>query len=152
MIEHLPKLEAWHDFYVMVGSGAAALTGLLFVIVSLGPHVMARHTQTGVKAFISPIAVHFTWALATSALMLVPDFPLPALGTLLAIAGLAGLVYMGWTRAHQQWRLGGLPMLDWIWFVGLPFLAFFVILCSGMGIGIGATLGLHGIAAATGLL
>src|SRR5258706_14359463 len=41
LIDHLPKqLEAWHDFYLVVGTGAAALTGLLFVIVSLGPHVI----------------------------------------------------------------------------------------------------------------
>src|SRR5882672_11368660 len=46
LIDHLPKqLEAWHDFYLVVGTGAAALTGLLFVIVSLGPHVVAGHGQ-----------------------------------------------------------------------------------------------------------
>src|SRR5258706_6769461 len=46
LIDHLPKqLEAWHDFYLVVGTGAAALTGLLFVIVSLGPHVVGGHGQ-----------------------------------------------------------------------------------------------------------
>src|SRR5207248_2243083 len=86
MIEPLQKLEAWHDFYVMTGSGAAALTGLLFVIVSLGPHVVAKSVDTGVRAFISPIAVHFTSALALSALMLAPEIPRLPLGTAVAVA------------------------------------------------------------------
>ena len=33
----LEQLEGWHDFYVIVGSAAAGLTGLMFVVVSLGP-------------------------------------------------------------------------------------------------------------------
>jgi hypothetical protein len=110
-MESLPKLEGWHDFYVVVGSGAAALTGLLFVIVSLGPKVIASGTETGVRAFISPIAVHFTSALVGSALMLAPDIPPAVLGSLLAIAGLGGVVYTAWTRADAQWRRSKLPII-----------------------------------------
>jgi hypothetical protein len=32
-ISYVP--EAWHDFYIMTGGAAAALTGLAFVAVSL---------------------------------------------------------------------------------------------------------------------
>ena len=131
-MESLPKLEAWHDFYVVVGSGAAALTGLLFVIVSLGPKVVASNTETGVRAFISPIAVHFTSALVGYTLMLAPDIPPAVLGSLLAIAGLGGVVYTAWTRVDTQWRRSKLPILDWIWFVGLPFIAFLLIAASGI--------------------
>ncbi|HEY3178960.1 MAG TPA: hypothetical protein VGL25_08770 [Casimicrobiaceae bacterium] len=152
MTEHLPKLEAWHDFYVMVGSGAAALTGLLFVIVSLGPKVVASHTTTGVRAFISPIAVHFTSVLVGSALMLAPDIPPAPLGSLLAIGGIGGIVYTAWTRADAQWRRSKLPILDWIWFVGLPILAFFLIVGCGIGIVRNVPLSLHGFAVAIVLL
>src|SRR6266480_472232 len=103
-MEHLPKLEGWHDFYVVVGSGAAALTGLLFVIVSLGPKLIASNTETGVRAFISPIAVHFTAVLVASAVMLAPDIPTAVLGSLLAMGGLGGVVYSAWTRGHARWR------------------------------------------------
>jgi len=152
MMEHLSKLEAWHEFYLLLGSGGAALTGLLFVIVSLGPHVVADHTQTGVRAFISPVAVHFTSALVVSALMLAPDVPVSALGSLLAIGGLGGVVYTAWTRAHAQWRRSKLSVLDLIWFVGLPFLAYLLIFGSGIGIAMRAGYGLHGLAVATVLL
>jgi hypothetical protein len=125
MIEHLPEqIEAWHEFYVMLGSGAAALTGLLFVIASLGPHVMANHTETGVKAFISPIAVHFTSALVASALMLAAGVPSGALGALLSLGGLGGIIYTAWTRAHEQWRRNkppgpGLDLVRWTALLGV---------------------------------
>src|SRR5947207_13774323 len=147
-MEHLPKLEGWHDFYVVVGSGAAALTGLLFVIVSLGPKLIASNTETGVRAFISPIAVHFTAVLVGSALMLAPDIPPAVLGSLLAIGGLGGVIYSAWTRGHARWRRSKLPILDWVWFIGLPFLAFFLVAGSGIGIAVRFALGLHSLAAA----
>ena len=31
----MPQLSAWHDYFVMVGGGAAALTGLVFVAMTL---------------------------------------------------------------------------------------------------------------------
>jgi hypothetical protein len=34
--------ELWHDFFVMVGGGAAALAGLVFVAMSLNLDVIAR--------------------------------------------------------------------------------------------------------------
>jgi hypothetical protein len=147
MIEHLPKLEPWHDFYLVVGTGAAALTGLLFVIVSLGPHVVANNTRTGVRAFISPIAAHFTTVVVASSVMLVPEIPFQVLGAMLGVAGLGGLIYTAWTRAHQRWRAGELPVLDWIWFVGLPYLCFAAMFASGAAIAMREALGLHGIAA-----
>ena len=151
-METLPKLEGWHDFYVAVGSGAAALTGLLFVIVSLGPKVVASNTETGVRAFISPIAVHFTSVLVVSALMLAPEIPLAVLGSLLAVGGFGGVVYTAWTRADAQWRRSKLPILDWIWFVGLPFVAFLLIIGAGIGIAMNVPLGPHGLALAIVLL
>jgi hypothetical protein len=32
----LKQVEAWHDFYVVVGGAAAGLTGLMFVVVRYG--------------------------------------------------------------------------------------------------------------------
>jgi len=30
-------LQGWHEFYFLVGTSAAALTGLMFVVVSINP-------------------------------------------------------------------------------------------------------------------
>jgi hypothetical protein len=152
MIEPMPTLDAWHDFYVMMGSGAAALTGLLFVIVSLGPHIVARSVATGVRSFISPIAVHFTAAMVLSAIMLAPDVPRILLGASLAVGGAGLIVYMFWTRANTQWLRNRLPILDWVWYIGLPLVAFAAIVGSGVAIIASRAPGLHVAATATVLL
>lgn len=40
----------WHDFYVMAGGAAAALTGLLFVAMSLHSKAIMRHPLYGGRA------------------------------------------------------------------------------------------------------
>jgi hypothetical protein len=79
------ELETWHEFYLLVGTAGVTLTGLLFVVVSLGPRVVADHQATGVRAFISPNAVYFTTALVVSALLMVPSLPAMAIGALLCL-------------------------------------------------------------------
>lgn len=141
-IEHL---DDWHDFYLMVGGGSAALTGLLFVIVSLGPHVIAGRGRVGVKAFISPVATHFTYVLMLAALMLAPGFSSEVVGWSLIAAGLGGIVYTMWTRVSQRWRENSLPTLDWIWFVAMPHVCFALLFISGIGILKHSALGLYGV-------
>jgi hypothetical protein len=102
------------------------LTGLLFILVSLGPRVATR-TESTLRAFVSPIAVSFMSALVVSALMMTPHLPLALLASALAVGGVGGLAYIAWTDVHAQWRANKLPMLDWVWFVGLPVLSY--VLC-----------------------
>jgi len=40
----------WQNFYVMVGGAAAALTGLLFVAMSLHSNVIIAHPLYGTRA------------------------------------------------------------------------------------------------------
>lgn len=153
MIDNLPKqLEAWHDFYMVVGTGAAALTGLLFVIVSLGPRVVAPQANKGVRGFVSPIATHFTTVLVASSIMLVPGLPLPVLGGFFVGGGCGGIVYTAWTRVHKLWRANNLSALDWIWYAAMPVLCFALIAASGALIMAGLAIGLYVIAGATLLL
>lgn len=51
------ELEAWHDFYLLIGTAGLTLTGLLFVVASLGHRIIAARATTGVRAFVSPNAV-----------------------------------------------------------------------------------------------
>lgn len=43
----LKEIEGWHEFYLPIGSAGAALTGLLFILVSLGPRVAKRVGRGG---------------------------------------------------------------------------------------------------------
>jgi hypothetical protein len=146
------QLETWHEFYLLIGTAGVTLTGLLFVVVSLGPHVVANHRATGVRAFISPNAVYFTTTLVVSAVLMVPDLPAMAIGAFLCLGAVASLGYLAYTKAHQQARHNKLPFLDWIWFVGLPIAGYMLLLISGIGFLLQAALSMHGVAVALILL
>jgi len=88
-----PLLEHWHDFYLLVGTAAAALVALLFVAASVGAGLLSRTSDGPTRTYVSPIAFHFTSALFVSAAALVPSHTLLTLGTLVGLNAIAGTVY-----------------------------------------------------------
>src|SRR5947208_15361435 len=102
-------LTRWHEFFLLIGTAGVTLTGLLFVVVSLGPRVVANQQATGVRAFMSPNAVFFTTTLVVSAVLLVPDLPAKITGSFLCLGSIASLGYFACTHPRQQWRQGKLP-------------------------------------------
>jgi hypothetical protein len=146
------QLEAWHEFYLLIGTAGATLTGLLFIVVSLGSRFIADQHATGVRAFLSPNAVYFTTTLVVSAVLMAPGMPATVIGTFLMFGAVASLGYLAYTKAHQQWRLSELPFLDWVWYVGLPAVAYVVLLLAGIGFLMHVPLAMIGVAAAMVLL
>jgi len=90
-----PLLEHWHEFYVLIGTAAAALVALLFVAASIGAGMLTTHAGGPTRTYMSPIAFHFTSALFVSAAALVPSHTLLTLGTLVALNAIAGMIYAG---------------------------------------------------------
>jgi hypothetical protein len=81
----------WHDFAGMIGGASGALTGLLFVAVSLNASRIAGHS--GLRASAAQTLVLFITPLVVAAALLVPRQPDWVLGTeLIATGVLAGLV------------------------------------------------------------
>ena len=95
------QLEAWREFYILIGTAGATLTGLLFVVVFMAPRVVAYDRTTGVKAFLSP-NVHFTATLVVSAMCLVPSLPAGVIGSLLCAGAVGSLVYLASTKPHEH--------------------------------------------------
>src|SRR5437764_8198909 len=67
-----PALSGWENFYVIVGSSAAALIGLQFVVIALIKDTRLRTTTGSISAFGTPTIVHLGSALVISALMSTP--------------------------------------------------------------------------------
>src|SRR5258708_36924261 len=99
-------LQAWHEVYFLLGTSAAALTGLMGVVIAINPDTIAQRPQSGVRAFVTPTMVFFTTAFVVSALLLVPHLPLRSLAVLLATTGIAGVAYLAWTRGHRYFVPG----------------------------------------------
>ncbi len=145
-------IEGWHEFYLLVGTSAAALTGLMFVVISISPETIAERPKAGVRAFVTPTMVFFTTALAVSALMLVPHIAPAPLALLLALTSVAGLAYLLWIRVHHYWREQKLDAEDWVFFIGLPFLSYLLLLAAAIAIWRGGALGAPTLAFVTLLL
>ena len=68
----MTSIAAWQNFYVIVGSSAAALTGLQFVTMALIADLPMGGSASGIDAFATPTIVHFGTVLLLSAVLRVP--------------------------------------------------------------------------------
>ena len=121
----LSPFAAWESFYVIVGSSAAALTGLQFVVIVLGAEIRAQTSSTVTRAFGTPTIVHFCMVLLLSAILSAPwpGLSLPGLG--LSVCGVAGAVYTLLAIRHARRQRDYMPVLeDWIWHFTLPSIAY----------------------------
>jgi hypothetical protein len=84
-------LEHWGEFYLLIGTAAAALVALLFVALSIGAGVIAPSGKT--RTYMSPVAFHFAGVLAGSVLALAPSHTTFSLAVLVGIGALGGAAY-----------------------------------------------------------
>ena len=121
MHESATALSAWESFYVIVGSSGGALIGLQFVVITLIADRRALATFGALSAFGTPTVVHFTYALAVSAIMSAPWPSLGPLSVVLGICGVAGLVYGAVVIRRARRQTDYKPVgEDWFWYAGLP--------------------------------
>ena len=130
-MEHAAVLSTWESFYVIVGSSAAALTGLQFVVIALIADFRRKSTEREIAAFATPTTVHFAAALVLSALLSAPWPTLRGVALTAAIAGAAGVIYSLVVIARAR-RQSGYSMVfeDWLWHVALPLIAYGALLAS----------------------
>jgi hypothetical protein len=149
----MPLLKEWESFYVIVGSAAAALTGLQFVAAALIADIDAPATAGSVDAFASPTIVHFSGVLLLSAALSAPWSSLAPLAILLALAGVAGVVYaMIIARRSRRQSAYQLVFEDWLFHVVLPACAYATLTGAGYLIRITPAAGLFVVGTAVMLL
>lgn len=152
-------LSDWESFYVIVGSSAGALTGLTFIVITLaadasGLAMTPAARLAGLRAFITPTAVHFGAALWVAALMSVPGQTRLSLAICLAVTGLAGAAYCAnVARWFIEARTNYRPFLsDWIWTLILPPCAYLALLTAAVLLRAQLALALYAVAASSLLL
>jgi hypothetical protein len=68
----LPVGEAWHDFYLMSGTAAVTLVGLLFVALSLHVEVLFRSEHRDLRVLAAEAFQGYLYVLITSLVFLLP--------------------------------------------------------------------------------
>jgi hypothetical protein len=130
-----PLLTRWVNFYVMVGSSAAALTGLQFVVLALIDEMRPRNVTEGVDAFSTPTVVYFSTVLLLAAILCAPWDGLAAVAALIALCGAAGVVYAGIvTRRARRQTVYRLVLEDWLWHITFPLTAHALLLAAGLAL------------------
>jgi hypothetical protein len=119
-------LGPWSNFYAVTGSSAGALTGLMFVVITLVTgSERIRRNQDGISAFSTPTVLLFGAALLVSAILCAPWPSLAYPAWLLAIFGLYALVYVSrvWFLA-RRFTAYTPDLEDWIFYTVLPLVGY----------------------------
>lgn len=146
-------LPAWESFYVIVGSSSAALTGLMFVVITLIPQARSRTASLTINAFATPTVVHFCAALLVSAMLSAPWASLFRVSVLLGLTGVAGLIYTLIVIRRARGQTEYKPVLeDWLWHTIFPFGAYATLLVAALVLARDATPALFAIGTATVIL
>jgi len=116
-------LSAWENFYVVLGSSAAALTGLMFVVTAL--IVDSRGTEQQLEAFGTPTVVHFGASLLVSLVLSAPWPTMLGLRVVLALFSLIGIVYVVLVARRARRQTDYAPVFeDWLFHAALPSAAY----------------------------
>lgn len=110
--------EGWGEFYLMTGSAAAVLIGLIFVVISLMQDRSRSSVLTGSRLYMGPIVLGVSFVLVLSGVALLPGV---GPGTVAAIAGAVAL----WGLARALMSTAGIARLKdevhWtdVWYYGV---------------------------------
>lgn len=121
----LGAMQPWQNFYVIMGSGAAALIGIQFLVTTLLSSRPAPAVEEGIAAFGTPTVVHLSVIVLVSGIMTAPWPSTFGMWCSLCATSVAGLAYscLVYFRARRQ-RVYEPLMEDWVWYVILPLLAY----------------------------
>ena len=113
----------WSEFYLLAGSAAAVLIGLVFVVVTLMQDRPRSSVLNGSKLYMGPVVLHMSFVLVLSGAALVPNIggrQFATVAWIIALWGLArglystvGLVRL-WTPTNEVhwtdiWYYGVIP-------------------------------------------
>jgi hypothetical protein len=148
-----PFLAAWENFYVIVGSSGAALTGLQFVVIALISESTRHRSSQEIAAFGTPTVVHFCAVLFISAAMSAPWQGLWGPAITLGCGGALGVVYAIVVVIRTRSQKGYKPVLeDWLWHIVLPFAAYATLFAAAVSMQRHPSPALFSVAAASLLL
>ena len=145
--------HGWENFFIMAGTSAAALIGLLFVAISVGTGFYPSGIEQGTRGFLTPTLVHFSSVLFQALAVLAPSASARPIGIILGLGAFAGLAYQIYIILMRQ-KIGFvlLGWGDWIPWVGLPVLCDGSLTAGAVGLIAGKAFAPYAVAGSSALL
>lgn len=129
----LPFLSSWQNFYLLVGTAAATLTGLMFIVTTLiaGIDSHVATLDAAISAFNTPNLVHFGAVLLMAGILSAPWETYSSISLLLGLLGVAKVVYLI-TVLQRMRRVPDYqtPLRDWMWYGIMPLLANVILIAA----------------------
>ena len=131
----LSILSHWQNFYMIMGTAAATLTGLMFVATTLlaGLNTHTETANAGISAYNTPTVVQFCVVLLLAGMLSAPWQTFSTIDILLSLVGLGMAGYLLITM-RRMWRMPHYQstLEDWLWYIALPLLANILLILAAM--------------------
>jgi hypothetical protein len=128
-------VERWHDFYILTGTAAATLIGLMFVALSFAIGSKAERTRGDMNAWVTPSLIYFIEVFIIAAAAIAP-ISLRIIGGLLAILLLINLPFGLWRLRYllTQHKEERIERTAWLWQSLVPMTAQLILGAGALGI------------------
>jgi hypothetical protein len=128
-------LSQWESFYVIVGSSAGGLTGLMFVVITLIADSSLPRTPDSINAFGTPNVIHFVAVLLLAAILSAPWHDMRNPAHLVGATAIAGVGYVLIILRRMRRQSGYKPVLeDWVWHLFLPIAGYATLFVGAAGL------------------
>jgi len=141
--------EGWGEYFFMIGSSAAALIGLMFVVVTLTAGHRSDQVERGKHLYTSPIVCHLGAVLVLSGAAIAPGMSGTLFGVLSGVLALLGLT-LGVRSAVGISRSPGAPEaagFDLFWYGVAPALVYVGLAAAAVAVFAGASWSADAVAA-----
>jgi hypothetical protein len=141
--------EGWSEYFFMIGSSAAALIGLMFVVVTLTAGHASEQVERGKHLYTSPIVLHLAVVLVLSGGAIAPAMTPGFYGVVSGTLALLGIA-IGLRSAVGIARTPGAPEaagFDMFWYGVAPAIAYVGLGAAAIGMFEGASWGAVAVAA-----
>jgi hypothetical protein len=141
----------WDSFFLLIGSAAGALIGLLFVVVTLTDRLDRTHAQRGAAVYMTPTVFHFAFVMLVSALAFTPNLSVKVTAFLLGAGAVIGVAYT--TMVCLQFRAERIvpseaPHWSDVWCYGVvPLAIYLCLLAASAAVWVDARFADHAVAA-----
>jgi hypothetical protein len=141
--------DGWSEYFFMIGSSAAALIGLMFIVVTLTAGRDRKEVEQGKHLYTSPIVWHLAAVLVLSGAAITPIITPKWFGAAAGGAALLGMA-IGLRSVFGIRRFAGAPDsqgFDMLWYGGAPATVYLGMMVAAVAIFSGRSWGLAAIAA-----
>ena len=119
-------MRVWENYFVLTGTGAVTLIGLLFVVITLGAERAPRGGEQLLRTYLTPTLIHFGVVFLISLLALSPEGDRLILP--FGLIGVTGLFYslsimLKLARSHETWDA-------WLFHAGIPIVCYLGIITA----------------------